>query len=120
MARPARGVLALLERGACQGSEGELGVDLVEAGGRRPAVLVGFEELAAQAPGLGGQALAGELAAGAVRLGVGRLLPDGPGRYREHGDAAPAERPPGERVGVAPAVGQEPERHVDPDDARQR
>src|SRR5580692_7247378 len=95
-------------------------MDLVEVGGRLPAVGVGLEELAAQTPRLGGQALACELTASAVRIGVGRLLPHEPGRDREHGDPAPAERPPGEGIGVTPAVGEQAERHVDPDDSRQR
>jgi hypothetical protein len=82
--------------------------------------LVGFGDLAPQAPGLHGESLAGQFAAQAVRLGVGLGLPDRAGRDGEHGYPAPPECPAGQPVGIPPPGAEQAERHVDPGDPGKR
>src|SRR5215471_3001531 len=80
----------------------------------RLAVLVGLEQLGAQAPGLRAETLAGQFAAALVRGPIAGLRPDRPGRDRKDRTAPGPEQATGGPVRLAPARLQQPERHVDP------
>ena len=113
--RPGRGVLAVRQRRARHGAERQLGVHLVERVRAAAAVPVGLEQPGPQAPGLDGQALAGQLAAALAGRLVAGLLPDRPGRDGKDRAAPGPEQPARRPVRLAPARFEQAQRHVDPD-----
>ena len=87
----------------------------VERVGAAAAVPVGLEQPGPQAPGLDGQALAGQLAAALAGRLVAGLLPDRPGRDGKDRAAPGPEQPARRPVRLAPARFEQPQRHVDAD-----
>ncbi len=113
---PRRGVLRVVQWRARDRAERKLRMHLIQRVAAAQPVVGGFEQLAAQPPGLDAEPVPGQLAAHLIRVRVSGRQPDRRRRDRENGAPARAEQGPRPPVRRAPAGVQQAQRHVDADD----